>query len=49
MMTMAKKAEPSRMKMIAQSGSFRMSWLTEIPVWMIALDVVGKNGPDVEH
>ena len=41
MMTMARKAEPSRMKMMAQSGSLRMSWLTEIPVWMMALDVVG--------
>lgn len=49
MMTMARKADPSRMKMMAQSGSFRMSWFTEIPVAMMALDVVAKNGPVVEH
>lgn len=35
--------------MIGQSGSFRMSLLTAMPLAMMLLEVVGKNGPVVEH
>lgn len=47
--TMAMKAVPSRMKMISQSGVFRMSDATEIPFCMMYPEVGGKNGPFSAH
>ena len=49
MKTIAMKAVPKRMKMISQSGVFRISDDTEIPFCMMYPEVGGKKGPFSAH
>ena len=48
-MTIANKAAPRMMKMMAQSGACRMSEAIPIPFCIKYRDVGGKKGPSSEH